>query len=292
MKPFVFFITLGLISLSTAYSSNFSSEECCCSCDSGEFIVSADLLILQPQERGLGLCTFDVDYSVNPDGLIISDFKGRKQHPNFKWDPGFRLGFGYDFCPFKAEILWTHFDTRAHHSNEENRIKWKLDYDTVDAIVGYAWQANDCLTFTPFGGARAAWIDQRIHSEVDIENKGSERLFGIGPLMGLDTHLNIGCGFNLYAQASLFWLFGNCRVDIRESFTSENGVTRSKIRNNEHGALFGGDAALGIEWRNSLCNKDFFIRLGLEHHHYFDYNYLGDGDLALNGAVLSCQFAF
>lgn len=283
--------------------------EDCCPCQPsccGNIFVSADLLYWRAFEGGIDTCIpGDFSNTVTRDGRVITRFSGRTRNPNFKWNPGFRIGAGYEFACSKwdVEAIWTHFNSHSH--SEE--IRWKINLDVVDVIAGYRCDTNCCFVLIPFAGLRGARIDQSLrtgdfdesisfslaNNRVLSDNRNKQDFLGLGPIFGLAGDLDIGCGLSVYASASVSWLYGRFNVRLHDSQETFDTANICNERRRLDANLAGADAAIGIRWRQCFCNTQLILALGLEHHRYFDYNRLCSyGDLSFDGVNLSAGIEF
>jgi hypothetical protein len=298
----------------------------------GKGFVSADLLYWRAFEDGLTDCfPLEAVDDVSSDGNIISRFKGKGKDPRFDWDAGFRLGAGYEFASgWDIAAFWTHFHSHSnrHHRKDdgirnEHQNRWRLDFEVVDLLVGREFNLGSCFTLTPFGGLRGAKIEQKLRSnfanrEDSYVNSSSEIFFsnfnpsscaagdftrsnghrkqkflGIGPLIGIEADWNLGCGFSLYANASVAALYGYFHVRLNESNEFFDGADYWNVKWNLSACEAVVDVGLGVRWHTYLCGSLVWLQLGLEHHRYFNQNRFGDyGDLCLDGANFSAGIAF
>jgi hypothetical protein len=292
---------LFCISICTIYGNCQIEPNCHCPSNNcrGELLIEADLLVWCPCEKGLDRCVpKEITNTIASDGKVLSVFKESGSAPKFKWSPGYRVSLGYassQFC-LNTKLVWSHFDSSSHHSEKENNFKWRLQFNTVDALASYRFESCDCLTFSPFLGIRAAKIDQNIHLNNfvfnPVHNKDSQKFSGIGPLIGLETHFKIGCNLSVFANVALSWLYGECKIKFDHLSEFDDGTNLYKVKKHFHSNQYVTDTCIGIKWNTTICKRDVFIKLALEHHHYFDYNYLSDGDLSLSGGSASIGFDF
>lgn len=310
-----------------------SEEEILCPCTPtchGQGFLSADLLYWRAFEDGLNDCFPIEDFDdVSSSGNIISKFKGKAKDPRFKWEAGFRLGTGYEFASgWDIAAYWTYFHSHSHqHDRNEYPLEnsyethWKLNFEVVDLLLGYSFDVGSCFTWRPFGGLRGARIKQKLRTNFVNETKfysnssspnfldaisssystnyypsgsnNKEKFLGIGPLIGIEADWKLGCGFSLYANASLATLYGHFHVHLNESNEFSNGADFYHVRRSLHACQAVIDAGLGIRWQTHVCNNLVWLQLGLEHHRYFNQNRFGDyGDLCLDGANFSAGMAF
>jgi hypothetical protein len=310
------FILLSATSMGYAYdngsASSFCSEmENCCSCETpcceGTGFLTAELLYWRAFEGGLDACfPSEVSDRVTSDGRIISRFKGKGKEPHFDWNPGFRIGTGYEFACSNWEVaaLWTHFYSNMDRSkNGGNRPRWRLKLDVIDVVAVYGFEWSSCFTLWPYAGLRGAYIDQKVHNNGECygsrcssysyesndlirgKNRNKQRFEGIGPLIGLEGDWWLVCGFSLYANASVSWLYGRSNAHFFESDGSSYIFNSSSVKKGLDACLACADAAIGIRWQTCICrNMRLILQLGLEHHRYFNYNRIGGyGDLCFDG---------
>jgi hypothetical protein len=303
-------ITLLLItSAGIAYGDYSKSPECgkgenynsCSPAPCGKEIISIEALYWRAFEGGLDTCIPE-EFSdiVTSDGIVISRFNGRGRDPNFTWNPGFRVGIGYEFDCSNWDIgaSWTHFYSHAHDENNETELRWNVNFDVIDIIAGYEIDLSSCFSMRTFVGLRGAKIDQVVHiNEFDlitIDNDNKEKLLGIGPLIGLEAEWNIGCGFSVYTNVSTSWLYGHYDVKLSEFEESEDTINFCEVKKELDASLASADAGLGIRCHKCLCgNLRVLLQLGLEHHRYFDYNRIKEcSDLSFDGVNLSFGISF
>ena len=122
--------------------------------------------------------------------------------------------------------------------------------------------------------------------------------YGIGPILGFEGALDLGCGFNLYGIAAAALLYGNHKVTFQDSTISTSPISKSFFSNNQrHLHTFNPniDLALGVKWNVAL--RDCFqigLKLCFEHHQYFNQSHLGvsKGDITFDGGVFGIDLVF
>lgn len=321
MTSFIKKFNLGLILFLTGFTSysysgiNSSCIEntCCCPCQqkSGQGFISAGLLYWRAFQDGLDTCIpTNVSDTVLPDGRIISTFEGEGKNPHFKWNPGFRVGAGYEFAcsNWDIETFWTHFNSKAHESLcNENRLRWNIDLDVIDFLVAYQCDWNSCFTLKPYIGLRGARIDQKLRlggfpnsttfattgeNLAGTDNK--HKFIGVGPLAGLEVDVKVDQGFSLYVNGAISWLYGRNDVRLTNSTATIAIIDFCRIKNKINSTFIVADASLGVRWQTCFCtDKQFFLQLGYEHHRYFDYSRIGKcGDLSFDGVQIGLGVGF
>lgn len=209
--------------------------------------------------------------------------------------------------------------------------RWNLNYDVLDVIAATPYySAGSCFLWNIFGGVRAAHIDQKVcaHTEsisndinissggtfttiTDLANDAHNQTYfrGIGPEIGVNGNWALGCGLSIYGNASGAILFGRyhskTRINQRSisqsqafevpiTFESDNTL---RFRNGDHLCEPVIDLGLGFHWQKHLCycnhQADLMLKLGWEHHQWFDHDHLGNGgDLCLDGLIFSVALSY
>lgn len=307
-----------LLTTSMGYSyagvDGMSCEDSCyspCPTFCGNGFIGAELLYWRPSQDGLSRCIpTDVSDTVLSDGRIISTFQGKGRDPRFEWNPGFRIGAGYEYPCSDWEIgaTWTHYNSKARQNlSNSNRLRWNINLDVVDLQMAYQSDFNSCFSLRPYLGLRFARIHQKLRvgetpSSTTFALAG-ETLFGadnkhtfsgVGPLFGLGADLQMNCGFSLFVNGAISWLYGSNHVRATNSTSTEDVIDYSNIRNKSYSTLMAADASFGVRWHTCFCNdKQLYFQLGFEHHRYFDYSRFGKcGDLSFNGLNLGMGVGF
>lgn len=306
---------------------------------SGHFSFRADALFWKPLQEGLdffqstsissGLVT--VDTATAFQEAITSRANDHTLH--FDWRCGFRLGLGYGFGCGKwngwdISSAWTHYQghAKAHGRIEElqSHGHWKLDYDVVDIVVGVP-ECSICSDFIwkGFGGVRLAEVDQRLRSQtvslftlvdptttttVSSASRFHNRsdFQGIGPVIGVKTDWNLGCGFSLFGNAAGSIMYGRFHTKFNNDTSTtvisttpltEEFTSSSRRKSHFHVCQPVVGFGIGFRWMKHfvVCNyeSDLLVQLGWEHHQWFDFGKLGNnGDLSFDGVTLSAAVQF
>jgi len=218
--------------------------------------VTADFLYWTAQENGL-------DYlfktSLVAFGSLTSPVHGDVDSPHFEWDPGFRIGLGWNMGHDAWDLYfdWTRFHTNAKEkSHADNKVLYANFADTLAAInpfekasahthvnvdwldleLGKAFYATRYLTLRPHVGLRNAWVDQDfrfryknqitplglsagVKDKVRVKND----FWGLGIRTGLDTQWELGAGFSILGDFALALLYGD--FDLHRRFKGPAIVT-------------------------------------------------------------------
>ncbi len=242
---------------------------------------------------------------------------------NHEWRPGYRIGTENAFASscWDAAIYWTHLDAHTHQGHKENDSssssgsskgsfgEWKLNFETIDATIGRDFIVYSCATIRPFVGLRGAWIDEKIcaHLEssqisnlqetfITTQQHNRVNFWGVGPQLGLELDWTLCNGFGIYGSISAGILYGDFNVKSKttETFSNPTEVFFCKEHRHNQACQAVADAAIGVSWQHCYCNNvKLRLRLGWEHHQYFDHSRFGSyGDLYLDGVAFATGISF
>jgi hypothetical protein len=310
---------------SAVFNNFFDNNSCetsheCKMCSNWTY--DAEFLLWNVSEQGLEYGTELVDPLI--DSETIRPIQGKSKSPSFNWDPGFRLGIGYDFPNngFDMQLYWTNLYSEASskffleqstdHSFVLNwgsnisdfdytHAKWSLNLNVIDLELGYDFCITSCFTLRPFVGLRAACIDQKYNitsydDGVFVESTNLKHKYnGAGLRGGLDSEWNIGwCGFSLYGQAAASILYGRHKSGF-ENFVEVNADTEvdffERFKDNYYGCVAVGDAALGLRWKEHFyCNTiAVTLQMGYETHFFWNQNRFLSPVVARPESLISCN---
>lgn len=286
----------------------------CCNCG-GKFTFRADLLYWKPHisclELDFGKTTISQTVNEGVTTFLGSEYDA---DPHFKWNAGFRVAAGYQFCGSELElgVLWTHFQdsgNRSNHSGSDNsnRTKLGLKFNQLDLVVGYNAPSCDNFHYRPYLGVRGAKIDTHLKARLfttislpeevfALESRylnDKQRYTAVGPLLGLQGEWGLCSGFSLYGNVAASVLYGRSTVhqhdfDFFTAPISQQFITRTKkqVRNWDCNI----DLGLGVRYDTCICDAyRVSLLLGLEHHEYFNQARLSAdrGDLSFDGVIFS-----
>ncbi|MDN3507052.1 MAG: Lpg1974 family pore-forming outer membrane protein [Simkaniaceae bacterium] len=308
-------------------SSLFAEEECCFSYNPPArafapeccgFYLNVDPVIWQARVGGTGIAVQENGHS-------------RVQNLNYDWDWGFRVGIGVNTSHDAWDVLlqWTHWSTDAKrdfsgstnfprfgHIEESANVvssNWKLQYDLIDLEAAREFWISSCVSMRPFGGLRAAWIDQK---EFDIDLEGlssyssycigqSDRYWGIGIRSGLDMQWGFGHGFSFFNDFAGNLLYSFHSVKHKEK---GDGDLLFDVKNFFHigSAIFDMQLGLRYDWISCDCCYHVGLDLGWELHWLPGQNQFllfvdeevptkyvsNQGDLGIQGYFLKVRFDF
>lgn len=158
--------------------------------DSSSFAVFADLLIWHAEESGTENWAEVITNSIGSETCVI-------RKVNFHWDPGFRIGLGWNtnHDHWDTQLYYTRFYTRGkdHVSSVPGSVysaylgnfyvdnptgagikgltyqmasmRWTIDFNILDWELGRNFWISKALSIRPFLGLKGGWIHQSIHTK-------------------------------------------------------------------------------------------------------------------------------
>ena len=179
--------------------------------------------------------------------------------------------------------------------------RYTLNLDLLDLELGRKYYVSNCFVLRPSFGLRGVRIDQnyRVESFSDTittsdttpladfttEVKSRSNQLAIGPRLGLEIEVHLGCGLVLFGDAAgaiVFGKFDNHSKEILNDF--ENPVSGSAVSYFEYDANSSAyrtsrtntDLTIGLKWEHCFdwCNRLHPVSLAFawEHHAFFDMN--------------------
>lgn len=308
------------ICLDQAGANPYSSQNCY-TCDKSDnaYFLRGDILYWKPHVSGLDLSFGRGSISQTTLGrdaqFVVSDEFDADPHTD--WDAGYRLAGGYEMTNgWGLGAEYTHFKGHGHRRSFDNgeltsHGKLRVKLDQIDLLLGYDYSFCSSLNLKPYIGVRGARIYDTVKGLITtqlsldgvalggelrtMDHKQDYR--GAGPIIGLHADYTICGGFGLYGAAAASLLYGRYTVHF-DDFTSLETVVDSRIesynKRRVHSFDPNVDLALGFFW-----NADFLdcakvdMKLGLEHHEYFNQNRLSvfRGDMSFTGGIFSVEIA-
>ena len=315
-------------------------EKCACASNGcGSFCDNltgrADFLWWRPFSEGTELGYSAVN--VETYATIYNDFSSTSYRDvNFKFDPGFRLGLNY-YCPSSCidiSLVWTHFHSKANAEGVGNvnneafvnfwefnsdflpdvaKERWTLDMDLLDLEFAQYYYINHCFSLRPHIDLRFARIDQNVHVEsysqtatMDIlsfnaATKAKNDFRGIGPRLGLDLEINLGCNLFLYGKAGgalVYGQFDRHGEELATAYVPEppagvvDGTFISRGKN-VRSTVTMTDFTIGLKWEHCFecCNVShpFALAIAWEQNTFYnlnDFNFLSDRSKAPKSHVV------
>lgn len=180
--------------------------------------------------------------------------------------------------------------------------RYTLNMDLVDLELGRKFYVSNCFVLRPNIGLRGVRIDQnyRVKSSADknpgdtfdaslqnflTEVKSRCNQLAVGPRMGLDIEVHMGCGFVLFGKAAGSIVFGKFDNHSSEHLVDfvipDEGAQISDFNYVAKSSAFrtsrtNTDLAIGLKWERCFdwCNRSHPVSLEFawEHHAFYDMN--------------------
>lgn len=230
-----------------------------------DFFITADFIYWTSRLDGLGYAQTS---SVLAAGAGVANLaKGSVQHPDFGWDPGFKVGLGYnldhDGWDLFAEYTWLRPDDTDSTSSSANpsrltalwtsdnsvltdlrsaRSSWNYDLNVVDLELGRNFFVSRDLTLRPHFGLKGTWQNHEyrvVYAErdpaapdADLHKVSIDQdYWGVGLRTGMDTVWYFNQYFGIYGDFALAALWSKFDVDRTDTDdTVTGGVTTASLR--------------------------------------------------------------
>ncbi len=268
--------------------------------DTKRLFVTGEVLFWKASEDQLGYATSSQETTTLRHGHV--------QNPDFTWDWGFRVGFGYHIPHdhWDVSAIYTHFHSQAHGSASTTNgaifptwqapfgssaggyathasSQWRLHLDLADLEIGKDFLVGKWLSLRPSIGVRGAWIYQKYDidysggtavpgGDTDLINM-TNNCWGIGARVGLDTLWGLGKGFSIFGDGAYSLLSGYFNIHQKEQLE----IARTKIvdiSSHPSNGIGIGELSLGLQY-DRLFKKNRYhlgIKLGYEFNYFFDQN--------------------
>jgi hypothetical protein len=200
---------------------------------------------------------------------------------NYTWfdDRSKTQTFAVDSPDGSASILYVGpgvFDTDLQFTQGVMQTQWKMEYQTLDLMLGAVLSPSSCLDLIVSGGARLASIRQNyfLFAETtpdvptEIGENLSMRIQGAGPRVGTEARLYLTKCCMVYGRAFSTLLLAN-RDEESQSFVSDfNGTTFRLYTYTREEILPMFELAAGLEV--SLCEGRILLGAGYEWNYLFE----------------------
>lgn len=259
-----------------------------CPCEFGG-VIEAEFLYWRAENRGqvIGFKQKGPDIAVSKIGRTLVF------NPN--WDPGFRLGLGwntnFDRWDIFANWTWYHNRTKDIFSKDfelssgngfyplyfqepfaKTSASWHLHHQAIDLELGRAYYITQALSFRPHLGLRGAWLHQKRHihfTEQESENpeviefleKARNQYWGIGPRIGVHSQWHIANStWSLLGKVSTSMLLGKTKAQLlNEQFLPDGShFLFSHMKTKVSRLVPNLQLFFGLDWGSCLnCNRYF-----------------------------------
>lgn len=169
-----------------------------------DFFIDAEFIYWKTRETGLDFATKTTyptsPFAPNSQNQFVNNYSGDVKNPHFKWDPGFRVGIGFNmpFDGWDVYLNWTWLHSKAGHGATSAspalgkrilpefqpvvlpdqdiaynyaRPSWRLYYNNIDLELGREFFVSRRLTLRPNIGLRVSWLYQKF--DINTQADGS-----------------------------------------------------------------------------------------------------------------------
>ncbi|MDN3509347.1 MAG: Lpg1974 family pore-forming outer membrane protein [Candidatus Neptunochlamydia sp.] len=246
-----------------------------------------------------------MSYAINaagPNGVSVCNL-------NWDWDPGFKLGFGFnlphDGWDIFAEYTWIqtspsdstqdranpgmtpYWEMRGFDEKQGTFVKFKADWDVhynnVTVDLGRNAYLSQYMKLRLFAGLQAAWINQDYTAQFDLDTgaygklKADQDFWGIGLRTGLNNSFQFTKNFSFFTDLYLAFLWGKFDLDRHNSRTDSHGKTYTqKTDANLWTEEPVADIAAGFRYDGWFAENRFhcLLQVGWEHQLWILHNKL------------------
>lgn len=162
--------------------------------------------------------------------------------------------------------FWGHPDNVADDI-VSGKSRWRVRFDLLDVNLGRSCYVGTQLTYRPFFGVRAAWIDQKyIVSYTPLATPSyqircTNDSWAVGPEIGLDMNYLLGLGFRLIGNTEADLVFTRYNLRIKEEDSANpSGPLAVDYRQKQLFYLRPHlDLEMGFGWGSYLSNHNYHI---------------------------------
>lgn len=233
--------------------------------DGADVFLTADFIYWSVREEGLSFATSGFETN-NVGSATLS--KGSVYEPDFKWDPGFKVGLGlalgHDGWDIFLQYTWMNSNSDSEKATNTTSAatdllstwifdpadpskpltlakgSWSLNYNTADLELGRHYFISHYLTLRPHVGLKASWQKQKNRVKYQETANGGvitetrlnmrERFFGIGLCAGMNSNWHFDKNWSMYGDFALSALASHFSVDQKyTNFNITNSVASQSL---------------------------------------------------------------
>ncbi|MGE0197682.1 MAG: Lpg1974 family pore-forming outer membrane protein [Simkaniaceae bacterium] len=238
-------------------------------------------------------------------GNAINPSKGSVYEPDWSWDPGFKIGLGFNLPHDDWDIFaqYTWIDSHAEDSVSKNpgtttllpywvvngsvialidaKARWDISYNDLTLEMARNSYLSQYLKLRVHVGFEAAWIYQDYKATLTDVNNFQNRLdlkqdfWGVGLRAGLDTSWQFTKNISFYGDLALATLWGQFDVDRKER-QSQGGLSNTTFNTGAKPHTLEPVIAIqaGLRWE-TWVDQDrlhFLLQAGWEHQVWILHN--------------------
>jgi|GEM_PF-4828960 len=192
---------------------------------------------------------------------------------------------------------------------------WRSNYNTIDLDLNREIPLGKYFGLKGHFGLKNLWLNEKYNifalaaytSEVPVpltvvnsESKMVQKIWGIGPMVGLDSSWKVYKGFNLFGKAAFSLVWSHVKSTVSgQFFNGTEPVVVTDMTSNFHTVLPEIDLIVGGEYDINFCDNRYHLtlRAGWELITLFNANFLGAsysslGDFNMSGLTTGFAFDF
>ncbi|WP_420420907.1 Lpg1974 family pore-forming outer membrane protein [Simkania sp.] len=243
--------------------------------------------------------------------------KGSLKHNHFSWDLGLKVGLGYhlthDGWDLYGCYTWYENDDTdqvaqrfpsfvvpervyAPFPAEKAKSNYDTDYQSADFELARSYFISRYFSFRPHIGVKSSWINLRqavtyslpMNSnfpELHFKSKDSNRFWGFGPRLGVNSKWHLGYGFSIFGEVSAALFYGYFNTGHKESvppnLVAGNRGTIINLESKFHHYVPFISYHLGLCWQRYVNRQRQHIAfsLGYETQYYWRVNQMNHNGL-------------
>jgi hypothetical protein len=185
-----------------------------------------------------------------------------------------------------STLFYDNWTRQLGYFPEAAKERWTLDLNSIDVEFAQKFYVNHCFILRPHFGLRFARIDQNVHVE-SYANQAFKGIFdydtftsavksknnfrGVGPRVGLDLEINLGCNIALYGKGAASLVYGEFDRESEQVLSATNGDTtvfndiyKGKGKDDRCTVTMT-DLTIGLKWEHCFecCNTYHPFSLGI-----------------------------
>lgn len=299
-------------------------DKLCLVCPQG-FFLEGSFIYWQAREGGLNIA-LNTENSKNTAIKIPCNFA-----------PGFKIAVGINKSQdnWKGYFQYTRLSSSGKKSkeaimypfwsippsNNSNQLtsncngKWNLAINLFDISLGRSFYTGVKVSFNPFFGIKAGWIDQKMivkYNEYTLESflkyrvkiKSKSDSWLIGPSAGVDIYYHLGSAIKLFGKASTSIYYQHFDLQFDQTREASKNIFASDDHGQINPFLY---MSLGINWEKYFLRNRWHLELlaGYDLNIFWNQNQLRSlkdnlknhingscADLILHGLTLSANLSF
>ncbi len=280
---------------------------------------SADFLYWQANLDGIEygqIANFFANIAAPP--VSSAPYYGSWLYPSFQFTPGTRVNIGFrpHKDRWQVDATWVYLSSNAHGSSHNPNVTggavvvpindisqllsnnginakamWWADYNALDLDINRGVSFSDAFGIKAHLGLRSLWLDQKYNVySINLYNTApdvftnanahlTQNIWGMGPLIGLDSLWKLWGGFGLVGKASLSLLWSHIHALSKGYFGTNNALIRKELQT-FHTTLPEVNMLIGCQYDTGMCGSYHFSgHIGWEFTTLFSANYLENGYL-------------